>query len=55
MKIRYNIPIEVNRDQYRQLMRDFKAIVAGRKEEGKFFIKVWDPRFLGEITKYFAR
>ena len=41
MKIGYDIPITVTEKQYRHLMKEFGGTVAGREENGKYYIKVW--------------
>lgn len=51
MEIKYDIPIEVTKDQYRILMRECCGIVAGREENGKYYIKVW----LMEYANYVRR
>ncbi len=49
MEIKYNVPFEVTEKQYNRLMVDCAGIVAGRKEKGKFFIKVWLMREVKEV------
>lgn len=45
MNIEYDKPIEVNEVQYNHIMHRYSGIVAGRKEGGKFFIKVWFMKY----------
>ncbi len=41
MKIEWDKPIEVTKSQYEKAMVDFSTLIAGRKEGGKFYIKLW--------------
>lgn len=34
-------PIEVTAEQYRMIMVDYAGCAAGRKEDGKFYVKLW--------------
>jgi hypothetical protein len=47
--IKYDTPIEVTESQYRKLMSDFAGIVAGRQENGRYFIKVWMMKYKEQI------
>lgn len=52
MKIKYNTPIEVTREQYRRITGKFKMIVAHRKdEEGRYWIKLWAMEFKEQLEK----
>ena len=51
MEIKYDIPIEVTEKQYRKLMTECAGIVAGREENGKYYIKVWFMKY----TEYVKR
>lgn len=39
--IEYDKPIEVTKKQYSILMVKLSGVVAGREENGKYFVKVW--------------
>ncbi len=41
MKIQYDTSIQVPVHQYFVLMEAFSGCIAGREEDGKYFIKVW--------------
>jgi hypothetical protein len=45
MTIEYDKPFEVTENQYNVLMNRCSGIVAGRKEDGKFFIKCWMMKY----------
>lgn len=45
MNIKYDEPFEVNKTQYDKIMYHLAGVVAGREEDGKYFIKLW-------VTKY---
>jgi len=51
MSIQYDTPIEVTKDQYNTLMHKFSGVVAGREEEGKYYIKVWLMQYAGLVAK----
>ena len=51
MEIKYDVPIEVTKSQYEILMNDCSGIVAGRIEDGKYYIKVWLMRYKDMVTK----
>lgn len=51
MEITYNTQIEVTENQYNKLMHDFSGAIAGRKEEGKYFIKVLLMAYVDRIKK----
>lgn len=55
MKIDYDKPIEVTEKQYHYLMGNFGGIVAGRKENNKFFIKVWLMKYAPLIEDYLTK
>ncbi len=48
----YNKPIEVTKKQYHSLMNNFGMVVAGRKEAGKFYIKIWLTKYSPQIKQY---
>ena len=48
-KLKYNNPIEVTKNQYNIIMRDFKGICAGQIANGKYFIKIWLMEYKQEI------
>jgi len=47
MKIESNTEIEVDKEQYQYLIKNFAGVVAHRESEGKFYIMIW----LKEYTK----
>ncbi len=52
--IEYNIPVEVTEKQYKELTNKFSGIIASRKEDGKFYIKLWMMKYkflIEEILK----
>jgi hypothetical protein len=53
MKIQYDIPIRVTRDQYNYLTKNYSGILAGRiDEKGQHWIKVWYMAYASRIEKY---
>ena len=52
-EIIYNVPVEVNQEQYNILMNIFSGIVAGRKTNDKYFIKVLIPNYTKHVQEYF--
>jgi hypothetical protein len=52
MEIKYDVPIEVNESQYRKIMNECDGIVAGREENGIFYIKVWLMKYAYVVRKY---
>ena len=50
MSIVYNKEIQVSQKQYQEIMIYFKGIVAFRKDENGFFIKLMMPSFKKEFT-----
>lgn len=53
MKLEYDIPVEVKQNQYRRLVKYFPGIIAHRRSEGKYYIKLWDMRFKKIVEKLF--
>lgn len=51
MEIRYNVPIEVTQRQYSICMSALSGIVAGRVEDGKYYIKVFLMKYKKEVQK----
>lgn len=49
MVIKYNIPIEVNKQQYYLLIKHFSGIIAHKNKNGKFWIKVWFMEYADQI------
>jgi len=45
MDLQYDIPVEVTEKQYRAVKSEFGGIIAHRKENGKYYIKLWLMRF----------
>ncbi len=44
-KIKYDTPIEVSEQQYKKISSEFGGIVATKKENGKYYIKVWVMKY----------
>lgn len=55
MNIEYDIPIEVTAKQYSYLMANFGDLIAGRSENGKYYIKVWRMKFAHHIVNYLMK
>lgn len=51
MDIKIDTPIEVTETQYKNLMYKCSGMVAGREENGKFYIKVWMMRYVDFIKQ----
>ena len=51
MTIKYDEPFEVTEQQYNLLVYMFPGIIAHRKSEGKFFIKVWLTKYSEQIIR----
>lgn len=45
MEILYNKPIEVTQTQYYEAMNNLQGVVAGRSENGRYYIKCWLMRY----------
>jgi len=45
MEIQYDKSIEVTESQYNACMSRLDGYVAGRKENGKFYIKIWFMKY----------
>ena len=50
--IAYDTPIEVTENQYNTCMRTLSGIVAGRKCDGKFYIKLWVSKYSYLVERY---
>lgn len=55
MSIVYNKEIQVSQKQYQEIMIYFKGIVAFRKDENGFFIKLMMPSFKKELDFYLSK
>jgi len=53
IKLKYNVQIEVTRNQYRKLTKHFPGAIAHRRdlETGKYYIKLWNMRQKERIEK----
>lgn len=51
MEIKYNIPIEVDKKHYNMLMTQLSGIVAGREENGKYFVKVLIMKYAEHVKQ----
>lgn len=49
--MKYDSPFEVTSEQYKNLMNQFAGIVAGKEEDGKYYIKVWFTKYIPMIEK----
>jgi len=54
-EVKYDTPIEVSEEEYRYLTSHFSGSIAHRKENGKFFIKVWYRSVFPYIQRYLNR
>lgn len=55
MVIKYDTPIEVTEKQYRNLMEECDGVVAGRIENGKYYIKVWLMKYVDQVNRMLGR
>jgi hypothetical protein len=51
MEIRYNVPIEVTQRQYNICMNNLSGIVAGRVDDGKYYIKIFLMKYKKEVQR----
>jgi hypothetical protein len=51
MEILYNTPIEVTQKQYNICMNTLSGIVAGRFDNGKYYIKVLLMKYKKEVKR----
>jgi hypothetical protein len=51
MEIKVNIPIEVNKQQYLKIIREFSGVVAHRTEKGKYYIKILLTNYVYSIKQ----
>lgn len=49
--IAYDTPIEVTENQYNTCMIKLSGIVAGRKCDGKFYVKLWMSKYSSLLEK----
>jgi hypothetical protein len=49
MIIKYDVPIEVTKNQYAKIMSNLPGIVTGRIENDKYYIKVWFMKYSNHI------
>ena len=55
-EIKYDTPIEVTREQYQRVAVMFGQLIAHRKDKkGRYWIKLWDPRFKEELRKELSK
>lgn len=53
--IQLDKPIEVTESQYNYLMNVLSGIVAGRIDNGKYFIKIWHSHFINFVQQYLSK
>ena len=52
LDIRYDVPIEVTKKQYRRIVTRFGQLVAHRVDrKGRYFIKLWTMDYKEELKK----
>lgn len=51
MEIIYNTPIEVTQKQYNVCMNTLSGIVAGRVDDGKYYIKVLLMKYKKQVNQ----
>ena len=44
-QIKYNKDIEVTQNQYVKIMTELAGICAGREDDGKFYVRIWFPKY----------
>lgn len=49
--VQYDRPIEVTKEKYELIMRGFPMTCAGKIEGGKYFVKLWMPKYRFFISK----
>lgn len=52
VELHYDTPVEVTEKQYNLLMNKFSGIIAGRKEDGKYYIKLWMKKYKLVIEEF---
>lgn len=55
MEIKYNVEIEVTKEQYVGVLNYFKGIVAFRKTETQYFIKLLFPAYRNQLTMFLSK
>lgn len=53
VNLRYDIPVEVTRAQYRRLTRVFPGAIAHRREPDKYYIKLWSMNYKEQVENLF--
>jgi len=48
--IKYDQPIEVTKEQYYKITSSLGMIVAHRINKGKYFVKLWDMRYIKHLN-----
>ena len=51
-EIKYDVPIEVTKEQYTAIMTYLAGVCAGREESGKCYIKVWVMGYAKRIQRF---
>ena len=51
LELKTNVAEEVNENQFKFMTDNFKGLIAWRKEEGKFFVKLMVPKYRTELLK----
>lgn len=49
--LQYDIPVEVTEKQYKAAKSEFGGIIAHRKENGKYYIKLWLMAFKSRVEQ----
>jgi hypothetical protein len=49
IELKYDTPVEVSEKKYRELMNRCGGLIAGRQENGKFYIKLWMVKYKNDV------
>lgn len=51
ISVKYDVPIEVTKEQYEHIVPRFRNIIVHRKDKGKYYIKLWYMQYKGLLEK----
>lgn len=52
IEVKYDTPIEVTEKQFNETTRIFAGYIASRKEDGKYYIKLWSMNAKSKLKFY---
>ncbi len=55
IKVKYDTPIEVTEKQYKTSMNELSGVVAGKIEDGKFYLKLWIMTYSKELKQILSQ